>query len=120
MPNVLIVDDEPDVIEVMADELLSHGYQVVRAADGVEAVLKFLANRPHFVLMDILMPHLNGIDALRIMKAIDARVPVVTFTGQAGRGEMAESYRLGAITCLAKPLLPSQVLALIEDRLKGA
>lgn len=120
MPKILIVDDEPDILEVIADELLSHGYQVDRALNGVDAVLQFLANRPDFVLMDIRMPRMSGIDALRIMKAIDSLIPVVTFTGQAGRGEMAESNRLGALTCLAKPLLPSQVFTLVEGWMAGA
>ncbi|HEX7556469.1 MAG TPA: response regulator [Leptolinea sp.] len=118
MTNILIVDDEVDILDVVADELASHGYQVAQANDGVEAVLKFLTHRPDFVVMDIRMPRLNGIDALNIMKTIDAHVPVITFTGQAGRGEMAESSRLGALTCLAKPLLPSQVFSIIENHLK--
>ncbi len=118
MPQkILVVDDEPDVVEVMADELQSAGYEVARAGDGVEAVLKFIQGRPDFVLMDIRMPRLNGADALRLMKALDGRVPIVTFTGQAGVGEMSESNRLGALTCLAKPLLPSQVRALVDRHL---
>jgi CheY-like chemotaxis protein len=117
--NILIVDDELDILEVVADELVSHGYKVVQAENGVDAVLKYLAHRPDFVLMDIRMPRMNGIDALSIMKAIDTHVPIITFTGQAGRGEMAESARLGALTCLAKPLLPSQILEIVESRFKN-
>ena len=118
MSNILIVDDEPDIVQVIADELSEAGYGVSRAGDGVEAVLKFIAQRPDFVLMDIRMPRLNGVDALRIMKAVDGRVPVATFTGQAGVGEMSESNRLGALTCLAKPLLPSQVREFVDKHVR--
>jgi two-component system response regulator AtoC len=118
MPNILVVDDEPDVVEVIADELAEAGHQVIRAGDGVEAVLKFIAQRPDFVLMDIRMPRLSGVDALRIMKAVDGRVPVVTFTGQAGVGEMSETNRLGALTCLSKPLLPSKVRELVDQHVR--
>jgi len=117
MPNILVVDDDADIVQIISDELREAGHRVTEAGDGVEAVLRFVAERPDFVLMDIRMPRLNGVDALRIMKAIDASVPVVTFTGQAGQGEMLESNQLGALTCLTKPLLPSQVRDLVDKHL---
>jgi two-component system response regulator AtoC len=111
MDHILLVDDEPDILEILADELESAGYATGRANDGVEAVLKVLDGGWQAVVMDIRMPKLDGIGALKIIRRINPRLPVVMFTGQAGHGDMAESARLGAYTCLVKPVAIGKLLA---------
>lgn len=69
--------------------------------------------------MDIRMPRLDGIGALRIIKRINPHLPVVTFTGQAGQGDMAESTRLGAYTCLLKPVKIEHLLQVIGTATLG-
>jgi len=63
--------------------------------------------------MDIRMPKLDGIGALRIIKRIMPELPVVMFTGQAGRGDMIASTRLGAFTCLLKPVSITQLVEVL-------
>ncbi len=104
MSRILIVDDEPDVVEFLTGELQLAGWQTGRAYDGVEAVLKVLESSWDALLMDIRMPNLDGINALKIVKRIAPDLPVIMFTGQAGKGDMYESIRLGAYTCLLKPI----------------
>ena len=104
MTTVLVVDDERDLAEYLADELEFAGYGAKVAHDGVEAVLAVLQGGVDAVVMDIRMPNLNGIYALKIMKQINPNLPVIMFTGQAGQGDMYESTRLGAFTCLLKPI----------------
>jgi len=118
MARILVVDDERDVADFFADELEFAGYKTGKAADGVEAVLKFLDGGWDAVLMDIRMPKLDGVNALRIMKRIDSTVPVILFTGQAGQGDMYEATRLGAYTCLLKPVLPEKLIYLLDQSLK--
>lgn len=116
MSRILIVDDERDLVEFISQELQDAGWESGGAYDGVDAVLKVFEGGWDAVLMDIRMPHLDGINALRIMKRIDPKLPVLMFTGQAGHGDMARSTRLGAFTCLLKPVATEKLL----DKLRQA
>ncbi|MBI4630678.1 MAG: response regulator [Chloroflexi bacterium] len=110
MYRILIVDDEQDLVSYIAAELGAVGFTTSDAYNGVEAVLKVLDDKPDAVLMDIRMPKLDGLGALRIIRRIAPEVPVVMFTGQAGQGDMLESTRLGAFSCLSKPLAIEKVI----------
>ena len=116
---VLVVDDEPVVANLIGRQIAADGYQVDIAGDGVEAVLKYIQKDYEFVVLDIAMPRLKGSDALRIMKAVKPHVPVVTVTGQVGRGEMAETVESGALACLAKPFTIQQLRDAIAVALPG-
>jgi len=107
--NILLADDEKNFGTVLKNELEEEGYAVDLVSDGVEAVLKFIDGRYDFILFDIKMPRLDGINALRIIKKINPDVPAITFSGNAGTGEMAESVRAGAIRCFTKPFEVSQI-----------
>jgi DNA-binding NtrC family response regulator len=113
--TILIVDDEADILEFLADELSLAGYNTDQAEDGIEGVLKVLNGGYDAVLMDIRMPKLDGIGALKIIRKINPKLPVIMFTGQAGTGEMGESSRLGAFTCLLKPVAVDKLLKTIEQ-----
>lgn len=102
--RILLAEDEKNFGMVLKNELSDAGYEVDLATDGVEAVLRFIDNKYDFVLLDIKMPRLDGINALRIMKRIDREVPAITYSGNAGSGEMAESVKAGAVRCLTKPI----------------
>lgn len=104
MSRFLVVDDEPDLRSYIADELRDDGHQVDTAADGVEAVMRVIDGGIDAVVMDIRMPRLDGLNALRILRRLSPSLPVVMFTGQAGQGDMLETTRLGAVTCLLKPV----------------
>ncbi len=103
MPTILLCEDDKNFGSILKGELEESHYTVDLVPNGVEAVLKFIATSYHFVLLDIVMPRLNGIDALKIIKKINPNVPVVTFSGNAGSREMEESVAFGAIKCLRKP-----------------
>ena len=107
--NILLADDERNFGVVLKNELEDEGYIVDRVGDGVEAVLKFIDGYYDFVLFDIKMPRLDGINALRIIKKIDPDVPAITFSGNAGTDEMAESVKAGEIRCFTKPFDMSQI-----------
>ncbi len=117
MTRILVVDDEPDVVEHLADELEFAGWQTGSAYNGVEAVLKILDEEWSVVLMDIRMPKLDGINALKIIKRLKPDLPVVMFTGQAGQGDMFESTRLGAFTCLMKPASEKKLINVLNQAL---
>lgn len=112
--NILIVEDEKNFSYVLKGELEEAGFSVDLAPDGVEAVLKFIEREYDFVVLDIKMPKLDGINALRIMKKLRPGVPAVTYSGNAGSGEMAESVRAGALRCLTKPFPIAQLREEVE------
>jgi two-component system, NtrC family, response regulator AtoC len=112
--NILLVEDDKNFGRVLAGELREAGYIVDLAGDGFEGVLQFIGRKPDFVVLDIKMPKLDGINALRIMKKIASEVPAITYSGNAGSGEMAESVRAGALRCLTKPFEIGQLRAEIQ------
>ena len=115
MPNVLVVDDEEDVAAFLAYQLSSQGYTVSTANDGVEAVLKSADMDLDALLMDIRMPKLDGLNALRIIRRIKPDLPVIMFTGSASNNEMIQATRLGANTCLLKPVNIDYLYKILKD-----
>lgn len=113
--KILVVDDDEMIRDFLKAELALEGYDVRLANDGVEGVILFLEEKADFVLMDLKMPKLSGVNALRIIKKISPSIPIVTFTGHAGSGEMSESVRHGAVTCLSKPVKFEDLLTTIKS-----
>lgn len=107
--KILLADDDKNFGVVLKNELEEEKHAVDVVSDGVEAVLRFINTVYDFVLLDIRMPRLTGIDALRIIKMINPEVPAITFSGKAGDIEMAESLRCGAIMCFRKPFEIAQI-----------
>ncbi|HPH95699.1 MAG TPA: response regulator [Anaerolineaceae bacterium] len=117
MTQILVVDDEPEMLEILCESLKVAGYAPVGVEDGVEAVLAVLKQPWDLILMDIRMPRLDGINAMRIIHEIYPAVPVITFTGQAGRGEMTQAAKFGAYTSLLKPVSLTRLMEEIRTAL---
>jgi DNA-binding response OmpR family regulator len=114
MARILVVDDDVEVTGFICESLDNAGYETRAKHDGVEAVLSVLDEKWDGVLLDIRMPKLDGINALRIIRQLKPDLPVLTFTGQAGQGDMVESIRLGAYTCLLKPIRIEELLKTLD------
>jgi len=115
--SVLIVDDSRSVIARL-DAMLGklEGVEIVgRARDGAEAVRLAAQYRPDLVLMDIVMPGMDGLSALRLIGATQPDVRVAMLSSVGGRASLAEeAFRLGAIQVLGKPIEPGQITRLLE------
>ncbi len=101
--NILLADDDKNFGLILKSELEADRHRVDFVPNGVEAVLSFINNFYDFVLLDLRMPRLSGTDALRIIKNINPRASVFTFSGNAGPAEMQETLQCGAIKCFSKP-----------------
>lgn len=101
--KVLIVEDDKNFGFVLREELDTYGFDAELATDGVEGVLKFIGGGFGFVLLDLKMPRLDGIDALRIMKKLNPATPAIAYSGNAGSAEMADALNAGALRCVTKP-----------------
>lgn len=123
MARILLAEDDRTFGAVLKGELESEGYHVTHVIDGFEAVMETLTDFMNgqdsydFVLLDIKMPRLDGIHALRIIRKLHPGIPSITFSGNAGSGEMAESIRAGAIRCLTKPFSINQLREEIRKHL---
>lgn len=107
--RILLAEDDRNFGTVLRQELEANGFQVDLASDGVDAVLRFIENEYDMIILDIKMPKLDGIGALRIMKKLNRAVPAIAISGNAGSGEMAESVKAGALRCMTKPFPISQL-----------
>jgi two-component system chemotaxis response regulator CheY len=114
MPRVLIVDDAQFMRLRCARLLSEQGYEVTEAQNGREAVEIYEKLRPDVVLMDITMPEMDGLTALRQIKQIDpgARVAMLTALGQ--QGVVLEAVKAGARDFIVKPFEAERVLAAIQ------
>ena len=101
--KILIADDEPDILEIIQYNLTKEGYEVITAKDGDEAIGKAKIVRPDLIILDIMMPGIDGIEACRRIRAnaATAQTPVLMFSALS---EEAEAARLaGADGMLPKP-----------------
>lgn len=106
MPKLLIVDDEPDNIELLARRLTRRGFEVVSATSAVEGIAKAESERPNLVLMDIKMPQVDGLEATRRLKANPATkdIPVIALTAHAMAEDRANALAAGADEYESKPV----------------
>ena len=114
--TVLLVDDEPDFVEALAERLEARGLSVHTAANGTEALVQAKARAFDAVLLDMAMPGLNGIETLKGLLAINPDQQVILLTGRATLQQAVEAMKLGALDFLEKP---ADIATLVE-RIEGA
>jgi CheY-like chemotaxis protein len=107
---VLVVDDEADLLEIVADRLSGAGYRVVTAGDGLEALEHARALRPGCVILDLKMPRLDGFEALPELRRVLPHAHILVLTGSPNRplGEVCRAR--GADDFLLKPFEPGELL----------
>ena len=117
MAKVLVVDDAAFMRARAAKVLQENGHEVVQAENGADAVRQYSAHKPDAVLMDITMPEMDGLAALKEIKKLDptARVAMVTAMGQ--QAIVMEALKAGAKDFVLKPFQPDRVLGALQKLL---
>jgi DNA-binding NtrC family response regulator len=119
MPHkILIVDDEPFNLDLLEQELVDLGYAIERARDGVEALRKGESARPDLVLLDYMMPGMNGLDVLKEIRAGEFDVPVVMMTAHGSIEVAVQAMKLGAYDFVLKPFEPDHIALTIQKALE--
>jgi DNA-binding response OmpR family regulator len=104
MARVLVVDDEPDAVELLQEFLTTKGYEVITASDGEEALRKVKEDRPHLILLDVRMPKMNGMEVLKRVREIDHEVGIIMVTAVNEEETGREALQMGAFDYITKPL----------------
>ncbi len=104
MPRVLIVDDEPDAVELLREFLAAKGYDTLTASNGEDALRLVKTERPHLILLDVRMPKMNGLEVLRQVRQIDQEVGVIIVTAVDEEETGRQALKLGAFDYIVKPL----------------
>ncbi len=118
-PLVLVADDEPRITKLVAVTLTDEGFRVVTAGGGEEALRKAEEVRPDIVLLDIVMPDLDGIDVMRQLREWRS-VPVILLTAKGSTADKAKGLDLGADDYIAKPFHPDELAARVRAVLRRA
>ena len=115
--RILVVDDEPDIMDVTTVRLKHAGYEVISAMDAEEALAFLAKNTCDLILLDLLLPKMQGDEFCKKIKADDKlkKIPVILFTASAIRPSLPEKIKeMGADDCIVKPFEPHELLAKIK------
>lgn len=118
---VLVADDDAAVRQMLEMILLMEGYQVIVAADGLEAVQKYEEHRPDAVVLDIMMPKMDGLAVLEKIWEIhvdDDVPPVIIVSARGSDDDQWEGYRKGAAVYIEKPVEPNELTDLLKKLIR--
>lgn len=118
--RILIADDNPDNIEIFRTRLSLHGYEILTASDGEEAVAAVREHHPDLILLDVMMPKMNGVEACRLIKS-DERLPfmpVIMITAKSSPRDVVTALDAGADEYLIKPVDHSALVARVKSMLR--
>jgi CheY-like chemotaxis protein len=119
-PLVLVADNEPDIAELVRFQLERHGYEVLTAFDGADALEKAKAHAPDLALIDVHMPRLDGYEVLQRIRADEGLrpMPVIVLSASVKEDDVAASYDAGADKHLKKPFTPDELLSSVDELVK--
>lgn len=114
--KILIVDDDPSISEVLALLLQAEGYETLSVGDGLQAISQFRATQPDLILLDLMLPGMDGMDVCRIIRA-ESQVPIIMLTAKTGMDELVSGFDMGVDDYITKPFKTPELLARIQARL---
>jgi DNA-binding response OmpR family regulator len=118
-PKILIVDDEPDALELVGVNLKRAGFDIASAEDGREALKKARELLPNLIVLDVMLPELDGLEVCKILRSDPntAKIPIIMLTAKAAEFDRVLGLELGADDYLAKPFSPRELILRIRNLL---
>src|SRR5476651_1624448 len=116
-PTILVVDDEPSYRDALSVALQREGFVVETAADGPEALSRFEASRPALVLLDVMLPHMSGVDVCREIRA-RSQVPIIMVTARNAEIDAVVGLEVGADDYVTKPFRLRELVARVRAALR--
>ncbi len=117
MYNVLICDDQPDIVNALKIYLKPEGYRLFTARNGAEALETVKSNDIHLILLDIMMPVMDGITAISRIREF-SNVPIILLTAKSETEDLVLGLNMGADDYITKPFIPVEVLARVRSQLR--
>ncbi len=120
--KVLVCDDERHIVRLIQVNLERQGYQVVTAFDGKEGLEKIRAEKPNLVVLDVMMPYMDGFEVLKSIRREPEteNLPVIMLTAKAQDKDVFEGYHYGADMYLTKPFNPMELVTFVKRIAQGA
>ena len=120
--RILIVEDDPDIAELVGRYLDKAGFIPDRVASGREALTAIAARPPDLLVLDLMLPHVDGLEVCRVLRANEttAAIPIIMLTARAEESERIVGLELGADDYLAKPFSPNELVARVRALLRRA
>jgi len=114
--RVLVVEDDPDIAELVARYLEKAGYTATRVSSGRDALDAVRAKAPDLIVLDVMLPHVDGLEVCRLLRANDhtASIPIIMLTARAEESERIVGLEMGADDYLAKPFSPNELVARVR------
>jgi DNA-binding response OmpR family regulator len=118
--KVLVVDDEPEAVELVEFNLKQAGYSVVTAADGAEALTKARASQPSLIVLDLMLPEVDGLEVCKMLRRDPATsgIPIVMLTAKAAEIDRVLGLELGADDYVTKPFSPRELVLRVKRLLQ--
>lgn len=120
LPKILIVEDEPEMILGLRDNFEYQGYEVVVACDGLQAVESALSELPDLILLDVMLPKLNGFDVCRRLRRAGLITPIIMLTARGQETDKIVGLEIGADDYVTKPFSIKELLARVGAMLRRA
>lgn len=118
--TILVADDEPDIVEIVRDYLDRSGFRVITAGDGLTALRLARSERPNLLVLDLMMPEMDGLDVVRVLRSDPATsgLPVIMLTARVEEADRLVGLELGADDYITKPFSPREVVARVRAVLR--
>ena len=118
--RILLVDDEPDILEIVGYNLSQEGYQILTASNGKEAVATAKRELPHLIIMDVMMPEMDGMEATETIRTIpELQQTIITFlTARSEDYSQVAGFEAGADDYIAKPIKPKLLVSKVKALLR--
>jgi DNA-binding response OmpR family regulator len=119
-PKILVVDDEPEAIELLEFNLRKAGFEVVTAADGAEAICQARSTQPSLVVLDLMLPEIDGLEVCKMLRRdpSTARIPIIMLTAKAAEVDRIVGLELGADDYVTKPFSPRELVLRVKKVLR--
>ena len=120
MPKILVVDDEPDVVRLVEFRLQREGFEMLTAGDGRSALDLLQTEKPDLIILDIMMPLMDGMEVLRQIRSRrgTSRIPVIMLTAKTASVTVDEARQLWVSDYVMKPFDPEKLVAKVKKALK--
>ncbi len=119
--RILVVDDEPDVVQLVAYNLTAADYEVATAGDGMEALKKARALLPNLIILDLMLPEIDGLEVCKLLRRDPntASIPIIILTAKAAEMDRVLGLELGADDYLTKPFSPRELVLRVKRLLRA-